>query len=96
MISLKLSLEAILLALLTGAVLSMLYLGLLWYSLKLLPKIKKRGLFLFGSAALRLFLFLFLAVWLSQNHAGRFLVIVVGFVGMRLLLISRVKNKGQK
>ena len=91
--SIKLSYSAIFTAFVIGGVLSTLYLGLLWYSIKLLPKIKKRGLFLFGSAVLRLFLFLFLAVFLSQNHAGRFLWIVVGFITTRLILLSFVKNK---
>ena len=85
--------SAILTALIMGTLLSVLYLGLLWYSLKLLPKIKKRGLFLFASAALRLFLFLFLAVYLAQNHAGRFLWIVIGFIVTRLILLSFIKNK---
>ena len=85
--------SAILTAFIMGAILSLLYFGLLWYSLKLLPKIKKRGLFLFVSAALRLFLFLFLAVYLAQNHAGRFLWIVLGFITTRLILLSFIKNK---
>ena len=91
--SIRLSYSAILIAFMTGGILSVLYLGLLWYSLKLLPKIKKRGLFLFGSAVLRLFLFLFLAVYLSQNHVGRFLWITIGFITMRLFLLSFIKNK---
>ena len=85
--------SAILTAFVMGVLLSVLYLGLLWYSLKLLPKIKRRGLFLFASAALRLFLFLFLAVYLAQNHAGRFLWIVIGFITTRLILLSFIKNK---
>ena len=96
MISIKLSFDAIIIAFLTGGILSLIYLGLLWYSLKILPKIKKKGLFLFASAALRLFLFLFLAVWLSQNHAGRFLWIVLGFITVRLILLSRIKNGVKK
>lgn len=76
-----------------GGILSILYLGLLWYSVKLLPKIKKRGLFLFLSAVVRLFLFLFLAVYLSQDHVGKFLWIVIGFITMRLVLLSFIKNK---
>ena len=91
--SIKLSYLAVLTAFMMGGILSVLYLGLLWYSLKLLPRIKKRGLFLFGSAVLRLFLFLFLAVYLSQNHAGRFLWIVIGFISIRLILLSFIKNK---
>ena len=96
MTSIKLSFDAIFLALVMGGILSLIYLGLLWYSLKLLPKIKRRGLFLFISAAIRIFLFLFLAMWLAKNHAGRFLWIVVGFVCVRLILLSRIKNKGKK
>ena len=93
MTNINLPYSDILTALLMGSVLSALYLGLLWYSLKLLPKIKKRGLFLFCSAALRLFLFLFLAVYLAKNHAGRFLWIVLGFIATRLILLSFIKNK---
>ena len=91
--SIKLSYSAILNAFVIGGILSTIYLGLLWYSVKLLPKIKKRGLFLFCSAVLRLFLFLFLALYLSQNHAGRFLWIVIGFITTRLVLLSFIKNK---
>ena len=91
--NINLSYSAILTAFIMGALLSVLYLGLLWYSVKLLPKIKKRGLFLFVSAAIRLFLFLFLAVYLAQNHAGRFLWIVIGFITVRLVLLSFIKNK---
>ena len=91
--SIRLSYSAILNAIVMGGILSILYLGLLWYSVKLLPKIKKRGLFLFGSATARIFLFLFLAIYLSQNHAGRFLWIVIGFVITRLVLLSFIKNK---
>ena len=94
--NLNLSFSTILIALIIGAILSILYLGLLWYSLKLLPKIKKRGLFLFGSAALRLFLFLFLAVYLAKENAGRFLWIVIGFITVRLILLSFIKNKRRK
>ena len=93
MANINLSYPSILVALLMGGLLSIIYLGLLWYSLKLLPKIKKKGLFLFVSAAFRLFLFLFLAVYLAQNHAGRFLWIVLGFISTRLILLSFIKNK---
>ncbi|MGN0919671.1 MAG: ATP synthase subunit I [Alphaproteobacteria bacterium] len=91
--AIRLSYPAILTAFLMGGILSILYLGLLWYSLKLLPKVKKRGLFLFASAALRLFLFLFLAVYLAKDNVGRFLWIIVGFITVRLILLSRIKNK---
>ena len=91
--SIRLSYSAILITFVLGGILSILYLGLLWYSVKLLPKIKKRGLFLFISAALRLFLFLFLAVYLAQNNVGRFLWIVIGFMVTRLILLSFIKNK---
>ena len=91
--SIRLSYSAILTAFITGGVISILYLGLLWYSVKLLTKIKKRGLFLFGSATVRLFLFLFLAIYLSQNHVGKFLWIVIGFVTTRLVILSFIKNK---
>ena len=96
MIIIKLSLDAILIAFFMGGILSLIYLGLLWYSLKLLPRIKQKGIFLFISAALRLFLFLFLAVWLAQNHAGRFLWIFLGFICVRLVILSKIKNRGKK
>ena len=93
MTNLNLSYLEILTAFMMGGILSVLYLWLLWYSVKLLPKIKKRGLFLFSSAVVRLFLFLFLAVYLAKDHAGRFLWIVVGFISVRLILLSFIKNK---
>ena len=91
--SIRLSYSAIFYAFIMGGILSVLYLGLLWYCVKLLPKIKKRGLFLFASASFRLFLFLFLAVYLAKDNAGRFLWIVVGFITTRLILLSFIKNK---
>lgn len=93
MTNINLPYSSILTSFLIGGILSILYLGLLWYSVKLLSKIKKRGLFLFASATLRLFLFLFFAVYLAQNHAGKFLWIVIGFITTRLILLSFIKNK---
>ena len=94
MTNVNLPYSSIVVAFTMGGLLSLLYLGLLWYSIKLLPKIiKKRGLFLFASAVVRLFLFLFLAVYLAQNHAGKFLWIVIGFITTRLILLSFIKNK---
>ena len=94
--SVRLSYTGILMAVLMGSVLSVLYLSLLWYSIKVLPKIKMKGLFLFISVLFRLSLFLFFAIYLSQNHVGRFLWIIVGFILTRLVFLSCIKNKRRK
>ena len=77
-----------------GLFLSLIYLGLLWFTIKSLNKTKHKGMWLFASGVLRISLFLFGAILFSQNNPARFLWIVAGFIITRLLLVSRIKTKG--
>ena len=76
-----------------GFCLSLFYLGLLWLTVKSLPKVKHKNLWLFTSAIIRLVLFLSGALLLSQNNPARFLWIVGGFIMTRLILLGLVKQK---
>ena len=71
-----------------GAVLAVLYLYLLWKTICLLPRIKRKGLFLLASVVIRITLLISLALIFSQNHAGKFLWIIIGFILTRLILVG--------
>jgi len=85
---LNLSLWQILIFMGIGAILAAAYLCLLWQTIRLLPRLKKKGLFLMASAVIRITLLLVLSILLSQHHAGKFLSIVVGFIVTRLILVG--------
>ena len=63
-----------------GALCALVYLNLLWQTVHLLPRVQHKGLFLFISVVLRIFLLLAVMVLLSDNKAGRFILIFCGFV----------------
>lgn len=75
-----------------GVATGIVYYVLLWYSLKLLPKVKQRGLFLFASAAFRIFILILTALYFSHDHAGRFLLIIIGFILTRVVCLNVVKH----
>jgi len=74
-------------ALLIGAACSIVFMYLLWETIQLLPRVKHRGLFLFVSMALRIFLLLAVMILFSGENAGRFILIFCGFVIMRLFIL---------
>lgn len=80
-------------ALITGAVLCVIYLGLLWKTLQLLPKVKNKGNVLFFSAVIRLFLLIFVAFYFSYENGARFLLIFIGFFITRLIVLKYTKSK---
>lgn len=94
MISFNLPWTQICACLFYGFILSLLYLGLLWFTIKFLTKTKHKGLWLFASGILRLALFLIGAILFSYHNPARFLWIVVGFILTRLVLVSFIKTKG--
>ena len=77
---------------LLGSILSGLYLGLLWFSIRLMTKVQHKVLFLFLSTVLRLVVFICAALYFSQHNAGRFLCIVSGFLITRLVVVAFVKS----
>lgn len=74
-------------ALLIGAACGIIFMYLLWKTVKLLPQVKHKYLFIFASKVLRIFLLLTVMVLFSEKHAGRFILIFCGFVIMRLFIL---------
>ena len=74
-----------------GVVLGLIYMYLLWMTVQTLLKVKHKGLFLFISAVLRIFLLIFGALALSHEHAGRFILIFCGVILARLFILRFTK-----
>jgi len=70
-----------------GTALALVYLYLLWQTVHLLPIVKHKGLFLFISFAVRIFLLLAVMVLCSGENVGRFLTIFIGFYVVRLFVL---------
>ncbi len=83
----QMSLSDMGICLLIGAIVCVIYMYLLWETVHLLPRVKRKGLFLFISAILRIFLLIFGMLLLSNEHAGRFILIFCGFVIFRLFIL---------
>ena len=73
--------------LLTGGICAIVYLYLLWKTVRLLPSVKRKGLFLFVSMVLRLVLLLAVMLLFSGKKPGPLLVICCGFVVVRLFIL---------
>lgn len=89
----NLSWTLIICAILCGIILSCVYCTILWYSVKKLPHIKHKGLFLFITSAFRLILFLIVAIFLAIRHPILLLCMFIAFIITRLII---VKKKGAK
>ena len=74
-------------ALLVGAGCGIIFMYLLWETVRILPRVKHKYLFIFASKVLRIFLLLAVMILFSEKHAGRFLMIFCGFVIMRLFIL---------
>ena len=94
--SLSLPFVDILSCMAVGSALCVLYLILLWQSIKNLSKTKHKALFLIASTILRVSLFLILAIFFSGHSPVRFLCIFVGFILTRFLIVGFVKVRGHK
>ena len=79
-----------------GFMLSVFYFSSLWYSAKLLPKIKNKGTFLFLSFLLRLSLFIAVAVWFAMQGAIQLLCMFLAFVITRYMIVPFLKDKEMK
>lgn len=75
-----------------GVLLGLAYLIILWRTLLCLPKVQKKGNFLFISAVIRLFLVIFVALYFSYDNGARFLLIFIGFIITRLIVLKYIKN----
>lgn len=76
---------------LIGAALSVVYLFLLWQTNSTLARAKKKNLVLFISAALRIFLLIFVALAFSGQNLSHFLIIMCGFLLTRIVLLKILK-----
>lgn len=75
-----------------GIIIGLIYLFLLWQTLLKLPSVKRKGNFLFLSAAIRLALLIFSAIYFSFDSGARFLLIIIGFIIARIITLKYVKN----
>lgn len=76
---------------LIGAALGIVYLFLLWQTISTLARAKKKNLVLFISAALRIFLLIFVALVFSGQNLSHFLIIMCGFLLTRIVLLKILK-----
>lgn len=83
-------------ALAIGIILSLLYFYLLWQTISILPRVKKKGLLLFSSGALRIFLLIFVALAFAADNPARFLLIFIGFILTRIILLKIAKPSFKK
>ena len=86
----RLSFPEIGICFLIGAGCGLVFMYLLWKTVKLLPVVKHKYLFLFVSKVLRIFLLLCVMMLLSEHHAGKFLSIFCGFLIVRLIVLKFV------
>ncbi len=75
-----------------GFALGIVYFYLLWQTILTLPRVQHKNLFLFLSGALRIFLLIFIALVFSNSHPGRFLLIFIGVIVIRLLIMKYMKK----
>ena len=87
----RLSFTEIGLCLSIGSVCGLIFMYLLWQTVKLLPQVKHKYLFLFVSKVLRIFLLLCVMMLFSDHHAGKFLTIFCGFLLVRLVILKFVR-----
>jgi len=90
------SISALIICFVIGILIGIAYEYLLWLSIKVLPKIKRKGLWLLFTTAIRLFLLLFTAVVMAQNNVAKFLWIIFAFLVTRWLIINFMKNIKRK
>ncbi len=91
----KLPIDMVLESLLCGVLLSLVYFSLLWYSLKVLPNMKRKGLFLFVTSLIRLVIFLVVAILLAKDGHMKLIWMFLAFIVTRLCLVKFLKNRGQ-
>ena len=93
MISLSLPLNLILYSLLIGLFICVIYLWLLWVTVKKLAKTKHPILLFLISLIGRFALLFGLALFFAQQNPARFLWIMIGFIISRLFFVSLVKSR---
>lgn len=76
---------------LIGFILAIVYLFLLWQTICILNNTKKKALIQFISAALRIFLLIFVALVFAGQNLSYFLIITCSFLLTRMLLLKIFK-----
>ena len=79
-----------------GFCLALLHLFLLWQTVTILSKTRKKGIVLFLSSVLRIFLLIFIALACSKQNMGHFLIIMCSFFLTRLFLLKLFKPSFKK
>jgi len=87
----QLSFRELGICLLIGGICGAVFMYLLWRTVKLVPQVKHKHLFLFVSKVLRIFLLFCVMVLFSDHHAGKFLAIFCGFLIVRLFVLRFVR-----
>lgn len=82
-----------LLALLAGALTGLFYFWNLSWTINQLPKIRKRGLFLFSSTLFRLAVFFGILVLIADRNALKMLIFFVGFILVRVFFLRFKKRE---
>lgn len=85
----KLSWDLIFWAFVCGFMLSCVYCSLLWYSVKKLPHIKRKGLFLLFSSVFRMILFVAIAILLAIRSPILLLCMFVSFTVTRFIIVRK-------
>lgn len=85
----ELSWGFILFSFLSGIVLSCVYCTLLWYSIKKLPNVKHKGLFLFLTSIFRLVIFVSVATFFGMKHPAYLLCMIITFAMTRFLIVKK-------
>lgn len=93
--NIKLPLDMVLESLLCGVLLSTAYFSLLWYSLKILPNINKKGLFLLISTLFRLGIFLAVSILIAMDHPVKLIWMFLAFLITRLFIVNYFSTKGK-
>ncbi|MBQ3696084.1 MAG: hypothetical protein II938_03860 [Alphaproteobacteria bacterium] len=93
MMSFSFSLSQFFLGLAMGSLICLVYLTLLWLSLKALPKIKHKVPFLLITAIIRISLAVVLLFLCAQHNLVQFLSILCGFILTRLILLNYLPRK---
>lgn len=93
MILLDLPFSLILYSLCVGLIICIIYLWLLWITVKNLNKVKHPLLLFFISLIGRFTVLFCLALFFAQQNPARFLWIMIGFIVSRFCLVSLVKSR---
>jgi F1F0 ATPase subunit 2 len=79
-----------------GVALAILYLTLLWITVRRLPQLQYKGLWLAGTAVARLAALMLAFYWIMDGQWQRLLACLVGFILARLAVTAWVRTGGPR